>query len=195
MLESMVRVPLPTRAEASDVANAVLDGTDALLLSAETAIGAYPIEAAEVAGRLATSAEASGGAYAPPGERRREPVSAPQSIARAAAAMAAADPQVAAIACYTRSGRTAMLLSAARPGVAVHALTPDPEVARRLCLHRCVVPRICEQPSDTDSMIRLMDAHLASEPGLAPGTLVLLVASIPVGRAHTNLLKVHNVGR
>ncbi len=193
MLESMVSAPRPTRAEASDVANAVLDGADALLLSAETAIGAHPVDAARTAGRIATLAEREGRAYLPVGQRR-PPASEPQAIAQAAVALVASDPRIATIACFTRTGRTAELLSATRPGVGIVAFSPDETVARTLSIRRGVTAHPSQVPADTDSMIGLMDEGLRRLHGVATGTLVIVVASTPVGRSNTNLLKIHRVG-
>ncbi len=114
MLESMIAAPRPTRAEASDVANAVIDGTDAIMLSGETAIGEFPVEAARAAARIAEVAEEGGEPFrAPPTPcTHRDEASA---VAHAAAQIASDDEAVVAIACFTRTGRTAALLSAERP--------------------------------------------------------------------------------
>lgn len=132
MLESMVTSPTPTRAEASDVANAVLDGADAVMLSAETAIGAWPTEALRAAGAicaLADSREAR--AWSRPNVQAAD-------VDAAAVTMAAADRDVVALACFTRTGRTARLLAALRPPVPVMVLTSDPAVSRSLALLRGV---------------------------------------------------------
>jgi len=194
MLESMVSAPRPTRAEASDVANAVLDGADAVMLSAETAIGRYPVEAARAATIICAAAEASGGTV-----HHSAFEGAPDTEAGAIAAAAvdlalrATHPPVSGIACFTRSGLTAQLLSARRPGCPVHALSPDPEVVRRLALWRGVVPMHAEAPHDTDEMIGLADATLRAS-GMSEGARVVIVASIPFGTAKTNFLKLHRLG-
>lgn len=192
MLESMVEEDRPTRAEASDVANAVFEGADGILLSAETAIGAHPVEAVRTAGRIAEVAETSGRRFvAPPPERPGPPDDA--TAVSDAAADIARDGAAAAVACFTRRGRTAALLSAARPGVPIVALSPEPQVVRRLALFHGVLPWGCGLPGDTDEMLAMMDAALRETGCAAPGDAAVLVASTPFGESRTNLLKVHRV--
>jgi pyruvate kinase len=194
MLESMVTAPRPTRAEASDVANAVLDGADAVMLSAETAIGRYPVEAARAAVTICAAAEASGGT-AQHSAFEGAPDTEAGAIAAAAVdlALRATDPPVTGIACFTRSGLTAQLLSARRPRCPIHALSPDPAVVRRLALWRGVVPMHAEAPHDTDEMIGLADATLRAA-GMPDGARVVIVGSIPFGAARTNFVKLHRLG-
>ncbi|HET6381628.1 MAG TPA: pyruvate kinase [candidate division Zixibacteria bacterium] len=193
MLESMVSAPRPTRAEASDVANAVLDGADAVMLSAETAIGAHPVESARAAVAICRAAEADPSfAHRPalddlPGDG---PAAA---IATAAVSLLRSRPDVTGIACFTRTGTTARLLARLRPGCPVTALSPDPAVVRRMALLRAIIPVLAEEPADTDAMIRLLDTTLRRA-GLPERAQVVLVASIPFGVAPTNFLKVHTVG-
>ena len=193
MLESMIAAPNPTRAEASDVANAVFDGADAILLSAETAIGHYPVEAAEMAVRIAAAAERDGPEYFArhPVPAGSEPV---HELARAAAAIVAANPDVRAIACLTETGRTARVLSAARAQVPILALCTDPTVERELTICHGVVSMGCTLPPDTDATIALLDRRLRESSYAPVGASVLVVAATPVGAARTNLLKVHRVG-
>ncbi|MEP7378175.1 MAG: pyruvate kinase [Chloroflexota bacterium] len=135
MLESMISAALPTRAEASDVANAVLDGADAVMLSAETAIGAHPVEALKAMERICRAAEQHVGAS--------EATAPEPSVAiTLAATMMAATSGVGAIWCFTRTGRTAELLSLQRPSVPIVAFTLSPVVARRLAVRRGVVPLV-----------------------------------------------------
>jgi len=193
MLESMIHAPRPTRAEASDVANAVLDGADAIMLSGETAIGEFPLEAARAAARIAEVAEERAGGF------RAVAISPSHSdeasaIAHAAAQIAADDPAVAAIACYTETGRTAALLSTERPGVPIFAFVPDPAVRRSLNLRWGVHALPAERPPDTDAMIARMDEGLRSSGAVAEGRSVVMAASSPAGKGHTNMLKVHQVG-
>ncbi len=193
MLESMMRAPRPTRAEASDVANAVLDGADAIMLSEETAVGEFAIEAARTAARIAEVAETTGGDFragAPPCSHRDEAA----AVAHAAAQIANDDPAVAAIACYTGSGLTANLLSSERPGVPIVAFAADASVRRALAIRWGVIPVDAAAPSDTDDMIALMDRGLVSRGIVEPGASVVMAASSPAGRTTTNLLKVHHVG-
>ena len=193
MLESMIRAPRPTRAEASDVANAVLDGADAIMLSGETAIGEYPFEAASAAIRIARTAERRGAAY-----RAREPECTHAGVGAAAAHAAAAiveeDPGVAAITCYTETGRTARLLAAERPPVPIFAFIPQAGVRRGAELLWGVEGLPAEVPADTDEMISLMDRGLR-ERGLAKsGDHVVMAAASPAGKTTTNMVKVHIVG-
>jgi pyruvate kinase len=189
MLESMIGTPRPTRAETQDVAQAVFDGADAILLSAETAIGRYPVEAVRTAARILETAETAGADFLP---RGREPGALDLEelpLARAAAVLALRG-GAEAVACFTRSGLTARLLSACRPGVPIHAFTPDPRAVGRMTLFHGVAPRVCEPPSDTDAMIAMMETGLRD---IGVGGSVVMVASSPAGRTHANLLKMHRL--
>ncbi|MFL5797094.1 MAG: pyruvate kinase [Actinomycetota bacterium] len=193
MLESMQHSQQPTRAEANDVANAVLDGADAVMLSAETAVGEYPVEAAEAATRIAAYAEQRGREFllARPDCRHQDQAAA---IAHAAADVVARHPDVVAIACYTRSGGTPRLLAMERPGVPIFVLVPDERVRRRLCVIWGVQPLPAEMPQNTDEMIEHMDRALVDRDLAKDGQPVVMVAPAPLGRAHTNLLKIHRLG-
>ncbi len=193
MLESMTRAPRPTRAEATDVANAVLDGTDAIMLSGETAIGEYPIEAAAAAVRIAEVAERS----APGFDRGREPCSHTDeaaAVAHAAARIAEDDRDVVAIACFTGTGRTAALLSSERPRVPIYAFAPQAQVRRVLGLRWGVRALAMSEPEDTDEMIAGMDEGLRGGGFAEPGESVVMAASSPAGKTTTNMLKVHHIG-
>jgi pyruvate kinase len=150
MLESMIKAPRPTRAEVSDVANAIIDGADAVMLSGETAVGEYPLESLRAMARIAARTDA----YKPP---TRPPVGTPsfgpdvdaRALAVAAVAMADTDPDVVGLACYTHSGRTPRRLSSLRPGVPIAAFTPTESIARSLTLHRAVHPIVMQvEPED-----------------------------------------------
>jgi pyruvate kinase len=193
MLESMTRSPRPTRAEASDVANAVLDGADAIMLSGETAIGEYPIEAARAAARIAETAEDRAGGFRVATDTRR-PRDEPHAVAHAVAQAAAEYGEVVAIACYTATGRTAALLSAERPAVPVIAFVPDARVRRSVCLRWGITTLPVAVPSDTDEMIALMDEGLQRAGLVERGQSVVMAASSPAGKTHTNMMKVHQVG-
>jgi len=192
MLESMIASPRPTRAEASDVANAVFDGADAIMLSGETAIGAFPVLAAEAAVRIVRLCEERGASLLPAGAP--PPVGTDAgALAYAAVALASADPAIEGIACYTRTGRTARMLSALRPGVPVFAFSPDAAVVRRLSLVHGVVARTCIPPGDVASRLGLMAWLLGEARLAAAGAAVVLVASTAEPGSGPNLLEVHRV--
>ncbi len=193
MLESMIHAARPTRAEATDVANAVLDGADAIMLSGETAIGEYPFEAASTATRIAETVESRGAQYRaaqPPCMHTGEAA----AVAHAASAVAREDPDVVAITCYTETGRTARLLSAERPGCPIYAFMPDPHVRRAKVVLWGVTPLPADPPEDTDAMIDLMDRGLREFGLVSPDEVVVMVAASPAGRTTTNMLKLHHVG-
>ena len=175
MLESMTGAPRPTRAEVSDVANAVLDGADAVMLSAESAIGQFPVETLEAMERICAKAEADGEAYLTPSGY--------------VGGNSAAD----AIWCFTRTGRTAELLSLARPGVPIVAFTLSPIVARRLAVRRAVTPVVLSANSKAGSLIERMDSAWRSQRGGDDFKSVLLVTTShnPAG---INRLEVHQLG-
>jgi pyruvate kinase len=193
MLESMIQAPRPTRAEVNDAANAVLDGADAVMLSAETAIGAYPVEAAAAAMRIASVAEQRGRPF-----REAEPPCAhrdgPSAIAHAAAQVAAQHPEVVAIACFTGTGTTPRLVSFERPEVPIYAFAPGRQVRRALAIRWGVRPVAAEFPPDTDATIATMEEGLRRLGAAREGEVVVMVASSPAGRARTNLLKTHRMG-
>ncbi|HET9520579.1 MAG TPA: pyruvate kinase [Candidatus Limnocylindrales bacterium] len=192
MLESMISSPRPTRAEASDVANAVFDGADAIMLSGETAIGAFPVLAAEAAARICRLCEQRGGELLAPGATRPTDSDA-RALAYAAVKLAEAEPDIDAIACYTRSGWTARVLSSLRPHVPIFAFSPDPLVVARLALVHGVVAATCVPPADTASRLGLM-AWLIREAGsVPPGSAVVLVASTADPGTGPNLLEVHRL--
>ncbi len=192
MLESMTAAPRPTRAEASDVANAVFDGADAIMLSAETAIGEYPILAAEAAARIAALCESHGAHHLPRG-MSRPPTSDADALDHAAVALASAHADIAAIACHTRTGRTARVLSSLRPRVPVIAFSPDPGVVDQLTLVHGVVPRHTV-PLDTPDPIAPLGRALAASGLVADGATVVLVSSVATPGSAPDVLAVHHVG-
>jgi pyruvate kinase len=192
MLESMTAAPRPTRAEASDVANAIFDGADAIMLSAETAIGAFPVVAAEAATRIARACAELGAAHVPSG-RGPDVSNDADALAFAAVTVAARDADVAGIACYTRTGRTARILASLRPRVPILAYCPDPRVAARLAVVHGVEPRTCDVPEPSATRLELM-AELARDEGSLPaGAAVVLVASTAEPGTGPNLLEVRRV--
>ena len=193
MLESMTHAPRPTRAEATDVANAVLDGADAIMLSAETAIGEFPVDAAATAVRIAEVAEERGSRFRA-GRPSCTHADEGAAAAHAASQIAGDVPDVVAVSCFTRTGRTAAFLSSERPPVPIYALAPNPAVRRALAIRWGVRPLPAAVPDDTDDMIALMDEGLRAAGVATDGQLVLLVAASPFGRAHTNMVKIHRLG-
>ena len=193
MLESMIHAPRPTRAEATDVANAVLDGADAVMLSGETAVGSYPFESASAAATIAAHVEEEGESFRAVQAPCRH-VSEGAAVAHAAAAIPVDDLGVVAITCYTETGRTARLLSAERPRVPVYAFVPPLDVQRTMCLLWGVEGLPADPPGDTDGMIALMDRGLQARGLASPGDAVVMAASSPAGRTTTNMLKIHQVG-
>jgi pyruvate kinase len=197
MLESMIVNPRPTRAEASDVANAILDGTDAVMLSGETAAGHYPVQAVRTMDRIARRTEAA----LPFGEmmdRQRRNLSGTVTGAISHATVTSADDLgAAAIITITQSGYTAQMVSRYRPRAPVIAVTPQPEVRRRLALlwgveALAVGPR---GTKGTDELIAdAFDAVLAAAM-IGPGDLVVVSAGVPAGLpGSTNMVRVHTVG-
>ncbi len=189
MLESMVGNPRPTRAEASDVANAILDGTDAVMLSAESAVGKYPVEAVKVMARIAVIAEASLPAWATMVERAS---TFPDAISEAAC-RAAGELKAKAIVAFTQSGLTARLISKYRPDVPIFALSPSESIQRRLCLHWGVAPRVIEILTSTDELPKV-EAGLLADGLVEPGDALVIVAGAPLfARGTTNLLWLYRV--
>ena len=193
MLESMQHSQQPTRAEVNDVANAVLDGADAVMLSAETAVGEYPVDAARAASRIAAYAEQRGRGFLAPGPDCTHEDAA-GAIAHAAADVVSRHPDVVAIACYTRSGGTPRLLARERPAVPIFVLVPDQRVRRRLCVIWGIQPLPAEMPANTEEMIEHMDRALIDRGLAKEGQAVVMVAPAPLGKAHTNLLRIHRLG-
>ena len=192
MLESMIEHPRPTRAEASDVANAVLDGADALMLSGETSIGRHPVQAVTTMARIVAEVEDDPAAGLP--SLRRDPVTTGEAIAAAAIDVAARTGAVA-LAAFTRTGETARRLARHRAHTPVVAFTPDPAVRGRLTLSWGVETHLTPTVVNTDDMVAAVQDALLSTGRARPGDLVVVVAGSPPGVAgRTNLLRVHRLG-
>jgi pyruvate kinase len=192
MLESMVTSNRPTRAETSDVANAIWDGTDAVMLSQETSVGAHPVEALRAMARICLSTQRHP-AFGRERQIWREPGQVGSAIAHAAAT-SADELGARVIIAFTESGTTALRCSKARPHVPVIAASPHPEVLRKTALYAGVIPLLVSPGKDTDQMVsNATEAALRS--GLVrTGDRVVVVAGVPVGRpGQTNLLKVEIV--
>ena len=191
MLRSMVDSPRPTRAEVTDVANAILDGTDAVMLSEETAMGKYPVEAVSMMARIAREAERTSASWAGPQHDRLEPIpgSLPSAVACAASSLAV-DIGAAAIITFTQSGSTARLVSRCRPDIFILAETPVAKTQRQLALCRGVVPILGEHTDNTDDLVAAA-LRSALRTGLVKrGQTVIMTAGIPINRpGTTNLIK------
>ena len=193
MLESMVTHLRPTRAEVSDVATAIFDGSDAIMLSAETATGRYPAEAVEVMARIAERAEQAV-LEAEPRRRTDRGTGFPEAIADAAAT-AARTLNARAVVAFTESGFSARLISGERPVVPIIALTPSPAVRRRLALSWGVSSRLIRKVETTDEMLEEVEATLLGDGTVRPGDVLVIISGSPMWVAGTtNLMKLHHVG-
>lgn len=190
MLESMIEHPQPTRAEASDVANAILDGTDCVMLSGETAMGKYPVQAVEVMARIAVQAETSL-CPIPPDVHVS---TAGESVAHAAC-RAAEEQRASAIVAFTQSGSTALLVSKHRPAVSIIAATPVERIARLVSLYWGVTPILVKTRRTTDDMISSVERAMRRQKIVEAHDLIVITAGVPVGVAgSTNMMKIHHVG-
>jgi len=195
MLESMIMNPLPTRAEASDVANAIFDGTDAVMLSAETASGKYPLEAVQMMDRIVREAENHFGEWGKElGALEGLEKSDAASMARGAQALAN-DRNVTAVACFTTQGQTAWLMSKIRPRVPIMAFTPEDSTYRRLAFLWGVRPQRVPFANSLEEMLGHVDAALMRSEVVQSGDQVVLVCGFPVGAVRPpNMAWLHTVG-
>ena len=194
MLESMITNPRPTRAEASDVANAVFDGTDALMLSGETAVGKYPVKAVEMMAKIAVEAEGPALKQQLVRRKKEMPSSFSQAVAFASYA-AAGELHAKAVVVFSQTGSTAKLVSKLRPSTPIVAFTPLEETKRRLSLIWGVQPFCIEFGGHTDEMICRGEAALLNN-GLAElGDTIVVVSGTKVGmRGATNMMKIDKIG-
>jgi pyruvate kinase len=194
MLESMIVNPLPTRAEASDVANAIFDGTDAVMLSGETASGAYPLESVQFMDRIVRAAEADfhdWGHYRVPDAPTGDDAA---SMTRAARELAH-DLNVAAIAVFTHTGRTGLLMSKARPRVPILAFSPVARSFGRMSLFWGIIPYFVPMASTLREMVNRADAKLLATGWLEQGQQVVVISGFPVNTVRpSNMALLHNVG-
>jgi pyruvate kinase len=188
MLRSMVDAPRPTRAEASDVANAVLDGTDAVMLSEETATGNYPIQAVQFMIRIVAEAEKT---YPHDRYLKMVPEKEISDSVTYAVCVLADHLDAAAILAPTQSGRTAIQISRFRPKQPIIAFTPSPTTVRRLVLFRGIYPHLISDPRDTDDMIEKVSKGAVETGDLSEGDLAVITAGHPVWVAGmTNMIRV-----
>jgi pyruvate kinase len=194
MLESMIENPRPTRAEASDVANAIYDGTDAVMLSAETAAGKYPVEAVKMMAKIVIETET---------QMREAPVALPQagherlSIAETiceSMAHAAEDLEISAIAVFTESGTTARQLSKYRPKPQIYALSSVEVVINRMALLWGVIPIICAKNYTTEQMVAEAERILEEKGLVHPRQILGIVAGTRTRSGSTNFLRLHVLG-
>lgn len=190
MLESMVTNPRPTRAEVNDVSNAILDGTDSVMLSAETASGAYPVEAVEMMVRIACETEAGDRTARQPQCQRLTQEHAVSHAARALSEEAS----VKAIVVFTRSGNSARLISKDRPRTPILAYTPSERVYRQLALWWGVWPYCIEMHGTTDTLMEVVGQRLITAGLIQPGEHVVIMGGLPIAsQARTNFVKLHRV--
>jgi pyruvate kinase len=194
MLESMILNPLPTRAEASDVANAIFDGTDAVMLSAESASGAYPVESVAMMSRIVCTAEEGfkvWGHYHVPESETHDDI---EAVTRAARELAH-DLNVAAIAVFTQSGLTAQMMSKVRPRVPIYAFTPSRQTYQRMALLWGVVPYLVSMAETLRDIVKMTEAALKENGYDKEGQQVVIVSGFPVQSFRKpNLALLHTIG-
>ena len=192
MLDSMQKNPRPTRAEASDVANAIFDGSDALMLSGETAAGLYPLESVEMMDRIITEAEAS--VVALPRPARSGDLQINEAIAEAIC-HAAEELKLKVVAVFTESGSSAGLVSKYRPRAPIVAFSPLQETRRRLALFWGVLPRSMGRVHDIDKLATAAEERLLEEKLVKHGDIVGVVAGTPIGTTgSTNFMRLLRIG-
>jgi pyruvate kinase len=193
MLESMITQPRPTRAEASDVANAVLDGTDALMLSGETASGAHPIEAVRTMSRIIDEIERSAYYRANMVAPTIEQLSSANAISHAAVTAAKAM-KLKNIVVVSESGGAARLVSEYRPEANIICLTQNEVTFRRLAAFWGVTPVLIGPSATTEELVDRVEATLIERNLALPGESVLITMAVPVGSGmQTNVLKIHQI--
>jgi pyruvate kinase len=193
MMESMISNPIPTRAEVSDVANAVLDGTDAVMLSAETATGEYPVETVAAMARVCVEAEKED-VFAV--ERRRElaPADVEEAIARATV-FTANTLNIKAVAAMTQSGKTVLLMSRLPTTVPIYAMSAEPETRRKVTLFRGVYPVRFKGARDPEKALTMAEDELLKRGAVQNGDYMVLTIGEPYGKAGgTNTMKIVKVG-
>jgi len=191
MLESMTQNPRPTRAEASDVANAIFDGTDAVMLSAETAAGRYPVESVAMMARIIEEAEASIRDF--PRTMPQEQLKVAETVAELVC-HASRELHMKLIAVFTHSGFTARLVSRYRPQAPIIAFSPEAETRRRLALIWGVVPKNIRDVRKIDGLAEIAEERLLEERLVRNGDVIAIVAGTPMGvRGTTNFMKFHTI--
>ncbi|NTW45243.1 MAG: pyruvate kinase, partial [Anaerolineaceae bacterium] len=194
MLDSMINNPRPTRAEASDVANAVLDGTDAVMLSGETAVGKYPLETVTMMASIVREAEAN---YQKWGERGKQPLDPTSDDAVAltrAAGELAADRDVKMVTVLSQSGRTARLMSKVQLNVPILAFTSELSTYRSLNLYRGVTPYMVPHATNIEDMLAFIEEAIIASTTIVSGQQIIFVSYLPVGQMlPPNFLLLHTI--
>jgi pyruvate kinase len=190
MLDSMIHNPRPTRAEASDVANAIMDGTDAVMLSGESAVGDYPVESVKMLARIATEVEPSTQFVNYPPKNHEDADAIGEALHAIDDALA-----LQCLVALTETGYTAKLASGERPQAPIVAYTPDPKTYRRLSLNWGVRPVLMQFPQVTlEDLLPKIEADLIQRNFAATGDKVLVMGGVPMGQSGgTNFLKIHTI--
>jgi pyruvate kinase len=193
MLESMIENPRPTRAEASDVANAIFDGTDAVMLSAETASGAYPRESVAIMARIVIEAEDNISDFVQFRRRRdHHSLSVAETICESIS-HSAEDLPMGAIAVFTETGNTARMISKYRPQSPIYAFTHSEPVVQRMNLYWGVHPVRCRQARSAEEMVTMAEQYLVRRGKIQPGDVLGVVAGTRQASGSTNLMRLHVV--
>jgi pyruvate kinase len=195
MLESMIYKPRPTRAESSDVANAIFDGSDAVMLSGETAVGKYPVQSVKMMNAIVAQAEAHIGEWGHClNTSPTTPLKDDAYYMTVAARELAHDRNVAGIAVFTKSGRSALLMSKARPDVPIFAFTPELAIYQRLGIMWGVIPHFVPHVNSIEAMTKVVEATMISSTPIKPGQQVVLLCGFPIASGcPPNLALLHTV--
>ena len=195
MLESMMQNPRPTRAEASDVANAIFDGTDAVMLSGESASGNFPVESVQTMANIVCESEknyAEWGHFHPATD---EMISDDAIAITRAAHELSHDRQVAGIAVFTLSGHTALLMSKTRPDVPILAFTPNQSTYQRLCMYWGVEPFLVPFANSVEEMVAMVDKEIVNSTNIRTGQEIVLISGLPIQKLmKPNFVLLHTIG-
>lgn len=195
MLESMIQSPVPTRAEVSDIANAVFEGADAVMLSAESAAGAYPVEAVATMSNVAEEVESSEHYQSILAGQRGEPDATPADAISASARQIAETLGIAALVCFTASGATGLRAARERPSTPILALSPNRSMARRLALVWGIHSVVTDDARSLNDLVQRASRISAEEGFAKPGDRIIITAGVPFGTAGvTNLLRIATIG-
>jgi pyruvate kinase len=195
MLESMIESSRPTRAEVTDVANAVLDGSDALMLSAETAVGAHPVQSVETMARIARAVEGSQRYLSMPAPSFRQAESNFPNAVALAAVQAAQALGITRIVAFTETGNSVRLISRYRPAADVYALSPNPQTVNHMTVLAHVRPMLFRRERSLEDMLYMASEMLVVRGFAQYGDALVFVAGVPAGqKSTTNVMKIHRIG-